>query len=303
MHLGDPKSAIISAIIFNALIIPALIPLALKGVKYRAIGATALLRRNLGDLRARRRDPPVHRDQAHRPDRAQPPRSVSLRPGPLPDPARHGRGRRQDLPDAPGGAAGASTRAATSSSATSSRTSGRRRRRSPRGSRSCRACAPSTAGSSSRRWTSTRSSGARPELALVDELAHTNAPGMRNEKRYQDIDEILDAGIDVISTVNVQHLESLNDASRRAHRACASARRSPTGSSRRRTRSCSSTSTPEALQQRLRAGQGLRARARPRRRSTTSSGSRTSSRAARARPARGRRGRRGAPAERTCSTR
>jgi len=52
----------------------------------------------------------------------------------------------------------------------------------------------------------------RPELALVDELAHTNAEGMRNEKRYQDIEELLDAGIDVISTVNVQHLESLNDA-------------------------------------------------------------------------------------------
>jgi two-component system sensor histidine kinase KdpD len=51
-----------------------------------------------------------------------------------------------------------------------------------------------------------------PELALVDELAHTNATGMRNEKRYQDIDEILEAGIDVISTVNVQHVESLNDA-------------------------------------------------------------------------------------------
>ena len=50
-----------------------------------------------------------------------------------------------------------------------------------------------------------------PELALIDELAHTNAEGMRNEKRYQDIDEVLDAGIDVISTVNVQHLESLND--------------------------------------------------------------------------------------------
>ena len=50
-----------------------------------------------------------------------------------------------------------------------------------------------------------------PELALIDELAHTNAPGSRNEKRYQDIDEVLDAGIDVISTVNVQHLESLND--------------------------------------------------------------------------------------------
>ncbi len=51
-----------------------------------------------------------------------------------------------------------------------------------------------------------------PEIALVDELAHTNAQGSRNEKRYQDIDEILDAGIDVISTVNIQHLESLNDA-------------------------------------------------------------------------------------------
>jgi two-component system sensor histidine kinase KdpD len=51
-----------------------------------------------------------------------------------------------------------------------------------------------------------------PELALIDELAHTNAPGLRNEKRYEDIDEVLDAGIDVISTVNIQHLESLNDA-------------------------------------------------------------------------------------------
>src|SRR5262245_19145394 len=51
----------------------------------------------------------------------------------------------------------------------------------------------------------------KPELALIDELAHTNAAGMRNEKRYQDIDEILDAGIGVVSTVNVQHLESLND--------------------------------------------------------------------------------------------
>jgi two-component system sensor histidine kinase KdpD len=51
-----------------------------------------------------------------------------------------------------------------------------------------------------------------PDLALIDELAHTNAPGMRNEKRYQDIEEALAAGIDVISTVNIQHLESLNDA-------------------------------------------------------------------------------------------
>ncbi len=51
-----------------------------------------------------------------------------------------------------------------------------------------------------------------PTVALVDELAHTNAPGRRHEKRWQDIDELLDAGIDVISTVNIQHLESLNDA-------------------------------------------------------------------------------------------
>jgi two-component system sensor histidine kinase KdpD len=51
----------------------------------------------------------------------------------------------------------------------------------------------------------------RPRVALVDELAHTNAPGSRNPKRWQDVDELLEAGIDVISTLNVQHLESLND--------------------------------------------------------------------------------------------
>jgi two-component system, OmpR family, sensor histidine kinase KdpD len=50
-----------------------------------------------------------------------------------------------------------------------------------------------------------------PELALVDELAHTNAPGLEHEKRYEDIEDLLDAGVDVLSTVNVQHLESLND--------------------------------------------------------------------------------------------
>ena len=51
----------------------------------------------------------------------------------------------------------------------------------------------------------------RPTVALVDELAHTNVPGSRNEKRWQDIEELLDAGITVLSTVNIQHLESLND--------------------------------------------------------------------------------------------
>lgn len=51
----------------------------------------------------------------------------------------------------------------------------------------------------------------KPQLVLVDELAHTNAAGMRHRKRYEDIEEILDAGIDVYTTVNIQHLESLND--------------------------------------------------------------------------------------------
>jgi two-component system sensor histidine kinase KdpD len=51
----------------------------------------------------------------------------------------------------------------------------------------------------------------RPALVLVDELAHTNAPGCRHPKRYQDVEELLAAGIDVYSTINIQHLESLND--------------------------------------------------------------------------------------------
>jgi two-component system sensor histidine kinase KdpD len=51
----------------------------------------------------------------------------------------------------------------------------------------------------------------RPQVVLVDELAHTNTPGSKNPKRWQDVEELLDAGITVVSTVNVQHLESLND--------------------------------------------------------------------------------------------
>jgi two-component system, OmpR family, sensor histidine kinase KdpD len=50
-----------------------------------------------------------------------------------------------------------------------------------------------------------------PELCLIDELAHTNPPGLEHHKRYEDIADVLDAGIDVYSTVNVQHLEALND--------------------------------------------------------------------------------------------
>lgn len=51
----------------------------------------------------------------------------------------------------------------------------------------------------------------KPQLILVDELAHTNGSGSRHAKRYQDVQELLSAGIDVYTTVNVQHIESLND--------------------------------------------------------------------------------------------
>jgi two-component system sensor histidine kinase KdpD len=56
----------------------------------------------------------------------------------------------------------------------------------------------------------------KPEVAVVDELAHTNAPGSRNRKRYQDVEELIGAGINVIGAFNVQHLESLNDLVARA---------------------------------------------------------------------------------------
>src|SRR5437879_1129258 len=50
-----------------------------------------------------------------------------------------------------------------------------------------------------------------PRVVLVDELAHTNVPGSKHPKRYQDVEDLLDAGIDVVTTLNIQHLESLND--------------------------------------------------------------------------------------------
>ena len=80
-----------------------------------------------------------------------------------------------------------------------------------------------------------------PQVALVDELAHTNVPGSRNEKRWQDIEELLAAGITVISTVNIQHLESLNDVVERITGDRRSARRSRTRSCEAQTRSSSST--------------------------------------------------------------
>ena len=55
-----------------------------------------------------------------------------------------------------------------------------------------------------------------PQIAIVDELAHTNVPGSKNRKRYEDVLELLDAGIDVWTAVNIQHLETLNDAVNRS---------------------------------------------------------------------------------------
>src|SRR6202023_784493 len=59
----------------------------------------------------------------------------------------------------------------------------------------------------------------KPDVVLVDELAHTNAPGSRHPKRYQDVEELLAAGIHVYSTLNIQHIESLNDVVARTTRA------------------------------------------------------------------------------------
>lgn len=80
----------------------------------------------------------------------------------------------------------------------------------------------------------------RPRVALVDGLAHTNVPGGRNAERWQDIDELPGAGIDVVSTITIHHLESLPASSRRS-RECHSTRPSLTRSSAALTRSNSST--------------------------------------------------------------
>ena len=93
----------------------------------------------------------------------------------------------------------------------------------------------------------------KPELCLIDELAHTNAPGHEHPKRYEDVRDVLDNGIDVYSTVNVQHLESLNDQITELTGTHV-ARRCLTASSARPTRSSSSTLTPAALIDLLRAG-------------------------------------------------
>ena len=102
-------------------------------------------------------------------------------------------------------------RAATSWSRSSRPTAARRPRRRPRASSSMPRATVAHRGVELTEMDVDAVLARHPDIALVDELAHTNAPGSRNAKRWQDVEELLDAGIDVITTVNVQHIESLND--------------------------------------------------------------------------------------------
>ena len=131
----------------------------------------------------------------------------------------------------------------------------------------------------------------RPELCLIDELAHTNAPGVEHAKRYEDVRDVLDAGIDVYSTVNVQHLESLND--QIAELTGTRVRETlPDGVLGEADEVVLIDLTPEALIERLRAGQGLSGGARRGGAEQLLQG-REPRRAARGRAAPGRRGGRG----------
>ena len=168
----------------------------------------------------------------------------------------HGGGRRQDLPHAPGGPARAAA-GPESWSATWSRT-GRPRRRSGQGLE-CAAPEGRVPRGRLQEMDLPAIFQRAPELCLIDELAHTNAPGLEHRKRYEDIEDVLDAGIDVFSTVNVQHLESLNDrVAELTGVRCA--RRSLTGCSLRPTRWCWWTSARGADPAPAR-GQGLTFRA------------------------------------------
>ena len=101
----------------------------------------------------------------------------------------------------------------------------------------------------------------RPRLILVDELAHTNAEGSRHAKRWQDVEELLDAGIDVYTHAQRAAHREPERRHRADHRCRASARRCPTPCSSRRTTSSSSISRPKSSLERLAGRQGLRPRA------------------------------------------
>ena len=119
----------------------------------------------------------------------------------------------------------------------------------------------------------------RPQIAVVDELAHTNAPGSTHQKRYEDVLELLDAGIDVITAVNIQHIESLNDAI--ASTTGVRVRETvPDWVLKRADEVVNVDVSVETLRDAAAAGQDLRRRRRSSRRSATSSGRATSRRCA-----------------------
>ncbi|MBI5105735.1 MAG: potassium-transporting ATPase subunit KdpB [Solirubrobacterales bacterium] len=210
MGLGTPESAIISSIVFNAVVIPALVPIALRGVRYRAVGATALLRRNLlvyglGGLVApflgiKLIDLVVHgvlgaqvTGRGHHKVFL----GMAAGVGKTVRMLQEGRGELDAGRDVVVGLLETHGRDMTLAAAEGLERLPRRRI-TYRGATMEELDLP---GVLSR----------EPELCLVDELAHTNAPGVEHAKRYEDVDDVLDAGIDVFSTMNVQHLESLND--------------------------------------------------------------------------------------------
>ena len=225
------------------------------------------------DLRGRfkhRSDPtpmaperPDSRDPEQRPDpdarwpRSPPRRSRSARPAQ--GLSRRGAGRRQDLRDA-------ATRARA---APAGHRRGGRHRRDPRprgdrrrcstASRCCRAAASSTRARRLRNSTSTPCSRASPSVGAGRRAGPQQRARRRHERRYQDVEELLDAGIDVYTTVNIQHLESLNDVVAQHHRRARARDRARRASSTGRATSCWSTCRRAELIERLQPGQGLRA--------------------------------------------
>ena len=121
--------------------------------------------------------------------------------------------------------------------------------------------ASSTAARRSRRWTSTRSCARRPQVVLVDELAHTNVPGSRNEKRWQDVEELLDAGHRRHLDASTSSTSSRSTTSSSASPGSRSARRSPTRSSARADQIELVDMSPEALRRRMAHGNIYRRRA------------------------------------------
>ena len=112
------------------------------------------------------------------------------------------------------------------------------------GSTCCRASRSSTATASCSEFDLDAALARRPSLLLVDEYAHTNVPGSRHPKRWQDVEELLAAGIDVWTTLNVQHLESLNDVVQKITQRARAGDRAGHACSTTPTKSCWSTCRP-----------------------------------------------------------